>query len=361
MATKTYDEYLADQLAASKKQTDEYAARRKTRAEEAARVSDAFYDAAIETSRKDHEASAKQTEDSYRSVYDANAVNELVMRREIQEAIANMGLTDSGLNATQQTAVSLQRGRADSEATRQKQAAVDAIIRELNSRRAELEAQKTSAAAGIYAQADADILNLRINADTDARQNAASLYAADREAEATRYAAEQEAATKQAQMLLDAQKAQADERVKMLELGYQWDEEKQTYIKQPSDAGATGQLTNDQIKLAFDYMDRTGADYTTAVKELFGTSATGIPDITDTSVEDTWRDGIKPTVLTPAIIAFEATLHPEDQHDAVMRNMYGSYNQYRAQMLKTSGLSQDEMIALIQKWGLTESDFKAKN
>ena len=192
MATKTYDEYLADQLAASKKQTDEFAARRKTLAEEAARVSDAFYDAAIETSRKDHEASAKQTEDSYRSVYDANAVNELVMRREIQEAIANMGLTDSGLNATQQTAVSLQRGRADSEATRQKQAAVDAIMRELDRERAQYTAKKTAASHEIFEQADADILSFGNSADEAASKTALSLYEVDREAEAAGSAAGQQ-------------------------------------------------------------------------------------------------------------------------------------------------------------------------
>ncbi len=239
---KTYDEYEVDQMAKAQKQKEDYAAQRKAQADEAVKTSDSLHDTAISNAEKDADAAVKSTESGYRDVFDANAVNELVARRNVEEAMANMGLTDSGLNATHQTAISLQRGRADSKATQQKQAAVDAIIRELEKMRETYNAEKTAAAANIYAQADADILNFKSSADAAARQNAASLYAADQEAEAARYAAEQEAETarikaqqeaaiKQAQMLLDAEKIASQERLKMTELGYRYDEEAGGYVR----------------------------------------------------------------------------------------------------------------------------------
>ena len=48
-----------------------------------------------------------ETSKSYEDLYDENAVNRLVNEREVAENMANLGLTDSGLNRTQQTAVQL--------------------------------------------------------------------------------------------------------------------------------------------------------------------------------------------------------------------------------------------------------------
>ncbi len=288
MASKNYDEYEVEQLIKSKKQGDDYAAQRKAQADEAVKTSDGLYDTAIATTEKNYAASAKETESGYRRLYDANAVQELVARRNVEEAMANMGLTDSGLNRTQQTAISLQRGRADSQASQQKQSALDAIMRELDARRAELQSQKTAAGAGIQSQADADILNFRNSADAAARQNAASLYAADQEAEAARYAAEQEAATKQAQMLLDAQKAQSDERIKMLGLGYEWSDEAGGYVK-PNSNLMNGDLTTEQMKLVADYAKDQGISFAEAKAELYGKSI-GDPLFGYDSLHDAARD-----------------------------------------------------------------------
>ena len=62
-----------------------------------------------------------------------------------------------------------------------------------------------------------------------------------------------------------------------------------------------------------------------------------------------------------AIRNFKASIHPESQHDAIMRDMYGSYQQYVARMLaNNTKLSDDEKIYLIQLYGITESDANAK-
>lgn len=62
---------------------------------------------------KPYETQIENLPNEYRKLYDANVVQELVGRRQLQESMANMGLTDSGLNRTQQTALTLQRGNAD--------------------------------------------------------------------------------------------------------------------------------------------------------------------------------------------------------------------------------------------------------
>lgn len=49
-------------------------------------------------------------------------------------------------------------------------------------------------------------------------------------------------------------------------------------------------------------------------------------------------------------------IHPESQHDAVMRDKWGSYRQYLAYKIEHSGLSQQEQAVLIGLYGIQESD-----
>lgn len=143
----------------------------------------------------------------YRPQYDANAVQELVNRRQVAEAMANYGLTDSGLNRSQQTAISLQRGNADY-GTRQQQAEEQRTMEQaIRDYLANVEFQKASAAAQANLQAHNDIMNNYNSLFASGLQNAASLYGADLEAEAAaaklaeqqrQFNAEQELKEKQA-------------------------------------------------------------------------------------------------------------------------------------------------------------------
>ena len=81
----------------------------------------AAIDRATQAATKPYQTQMEQLPDAYRKIYDTNAVQELVGRRQLQETMANMGLTDSGLNRTQQTALSLQRGNADADARLEQQ------------------------------------------------------------------------------------------------------------------------------------------------------------------------------------------------------------------------------------------------
>lgn len=138
----------------------------------------------------------------YRPQYDANAVQELVNRRQVAEAMANYGLTDSGLNRSQQTAISLQRGNADYN-TRQQQAEEQRTMEQsIRDYLANVEFQKAAAAAQANLQAQNDIMNTYNSLFTSGMQNAAKAYGADLEAEtaAARLAEEkQQAAAKLAE------------------------------------------------------------------------------------------------------------------------------------------------------------------
>lgn len=120
----------------------------------------------------------------YKSVYDANAVQELVNRRQVQETMANMGLTDSGLNRTQQTAIALQRGNADASARMQEQAALDKITQSINEYLAQIASQKQQNSANILGQTNSSISSLEQSLYQNALNNAASQYQAQIEAAA---------------------------------------------------------------------------------------------------------------------------------------------------------------------------------
>ena len=61
------------------------------------------------------------------------------------------------------------------------------------------------------------------------------------------------------------------------------------------------------------------------------------------------------------IKAFKKKIHPESQHDAVMRHKWGSYKQYLAYQIEHSGLSEEEQAYLISLYGIQESDADYKN
>lgn len=142
-----------------------------------------------------------ETADSYEDLYRQNAVQKLINEREVAENMANLGLTDSGLNRTQQTAVQLSYSNAKAKYDVSRQKAVDNLAAELANKISTLDTEKLSAIAGIDR-----------NYDNAAFSAAQSMRNADIEAETARYKAEQEqiAATNKAyyaaqQKILSAQ------------------------------------------------------------------------------------------------------------------------------------------------------------
>lgn len=109
-------EYFIDELYSQGKTEADRLKEQRTQADDKLiQQTNAAIDKAAAASAKPYQTQLDELPALYGKLYDANAVQELVNRRQVQETMANMGLTDSGLNRTQQTAIALQRGNADAQ------------------------------------------------------------------------------------------------------------------------------------------------------------------------------------------------------------------------------------------------------
>ena len=90
-----------------------------------------------------------ETSKSYEDLYDENAVQRLVNEREIAENMANSGLTDSGLNRTQQTAVQLSYANSKNKINVTRQKAIDSLTASLADAITKLDIEQNDNAATI--------------------------------------------------------------------------------------------------------------------------------------------------------------------------------------------------------------------
>lgn len=183
---QNYDEYEKKQTQKAKEQQAAYETdRNKARDEQINKINEA-YDAAIKPQIDYTQSEIDALPQKYQALYDANAVQELVSRKNVEEAMANMGLTDSGLNRTQQTAISVMRGNSDNAVRLQQQEAARQLEQRLAEIIANATSQKQQTSANIIAQAAADALNNRTSLWNTALSNASSLYNTDYQAELER-------------------------------------------------------------------------------------------------------------------------------------------------------------------------------
>ena len=84
------------------------------------------------------------TKTAYESQYERNAVQKLVNEKQIAERNANLGLTDSGLNRTQQTAAQLSYANQKGDIDLARQSKLDELSLELASAVTELQNEKAS-------------------------------------------------------------------------------------------------------------------------------------------------------------------------------------------------------------------------
>ena len=153
----TYDEYLKAAQQEAEQQQLAYAAARQQSADDtvAALTSAAARQQGV--LQQKYRSQAAQTEEAYRALYDENAINERVARLNVEEAMANMGLTDSGLNRSQQTALGATRMRADAQTSAGKQAALDALLTSLNQALADSQQSLLERTADVRTEAQQDI------------------------------------------------------------------------------------------------------------------------------------------------------------------------------------------------------------
>lgn len=83
----------------------------------------------------------------YQSSFDANAIQQLINERQVAERMANMGMTNSGLNRTQQTAINIQRSNADAALRTQINSATNSLKQQIADLYASGESQKAENSA----------------------------------------------------------------------------------------------------------------------------------------------------------------------------------------------------------------------
>ncbi len=89
------------------------------------------------------------TGEDYRLASQENQVQKYINAQEVAENNANLGLTDSGLNRTQQTAVTVSASNNESKIRLQRQKAVDNLTNEMNARLSEIENNRVNSERGI--------------------------------------------------------------------------------------------------------------------------------------------------------------------------------------------------------------------
>ncbi len=124
----------------------------------ALKENDDFYNKQTKNTEKVYGDATFEAKKGYEDNYRENAVQKLINEREIAENMANMGLTDSGLNRTQQTAVQLSYANRKNKIDMQKQSVVDSLARELASKKAEIEDNRLASRQSINQSFD-DMIN----------------------------------------------------------------------------------------------------------------------------------------------------------------------------------------------------------
>lgn len=107
------------------------------------------YDTQREQTQNTYNQQIRNTESSYEDLYRENAVQKFINEKEIAENMANLGLTDSGLNRTQQTAAQLSYANSKNKIDVNRRKAVDSLTLALANAISSIDTEKAQAAEKI--------------------------------------------------------------------------------------------------------------------------------------------------------------------------------------------------------------------
>ena len=130
-SVRPYKQRLQEELAQAEKQKDGFAA-----------GTDQLYGGMRKAMEDQAKLQIAATYGDYNGQFDLNAAQQLAGERRLREQMANAGLTDSGYNATNLTALALQRSRADAATRSARQAAKDGILSQLQQQEDRLRQQQ---------------------------------------------------------------------------------------------------------------------------------------------------------------------------------------------------------------------------
>ena len=158
--------------------------KKKTDAQAAEKIAETnkIYDDQYAATEKKNQDQIDASDASYAKVYDRANVQRIVNERYAKEMAANMGLSNSGYNRTQQTQIMLSYNNAVLETDFQKAAAANTIRSQLASIKADIEAEKASSALSIkesYDKLATDTYNQELAAERSAAAARASAQQKD--------------------------------------------------------------------------------------------------------------------------------------------------------------------------------------
>lgn len=209
---KTAQEYTDERYAGYRGEAEQLREQRRQSDDAAIQQYNEAADRTAAAAKKPYESQLEELPGEYQKMLDYNALQELIGQRQAAESMANLGLTDSGLNRTQQTALAVQRGNADNEvrlAQQQKTEELQAMIDQIT---ANSEAQKIQQEAAVRNESDSWYNNLLADFYSQASQEGTALYDADktRAAQAQEYERQRQVALEQ----YEIQQRQEAERAK---------------------------------------------------------------------------------------------------------------------------------------------------
>ena len=153
----------------------------------------ASYDPTIASAKSNADTQTQGLNQQFQKDFDYQAVQELVNKRKLAESMANQGLSNSGLNRTQETAIAVSRSNNEGALTQQKNTQARQISQSLDNYLNGVNSTIAQTSANAYAnlsEKNQAVYNSIYNALSD---NATSLANADTAAETARIKAQQAA------------------------------------------------------------------------------------------------------------------------------------------------------------------------
>ena len=206
----TQAEYIEEQNRAAQAETEKRWKQREEQDAAYIAANNSAVDQSTAAALKPYETRMEQLPEEYRKQYDYNAVEELVRQKQVAETMANLGLTDSGLNRTQQTAIAVSRGNADAAARLSQQEKTQELQDKMDQLKATGEIQKQQTAAEVKANSQAWLNNLQSAAYENAVSRGTALYEAEQQRLADAAALQKQLEWQNQQAELKAQQERAE-------------------------------------------------------------------------------------------------------------------------------------------------------
>ena len=207
---KTQAEYIEEQNRAAQAETEKRWKQREEQDAAYIAANNSAVDQSTAAALKPYETRMEQLPEEYRKQYDYNAVEELVRQKQVAETMANLGLTDSGLNRTQQTAIAVSRGNADAAARLSQQEKTQELQDKMDQLKATGEIQKQQTAAEVKANSQTWLNNLQSAAYENAASRGTALYEAEQQRLADAAALQKQLEWQNQQAELKAQQERAE-------------------------------------------------------------------------------------------------------------------------------------------------------